>query len=170
MCNRTIFFSLLLVLPAISVASNEVPKTARYVNGTIIEDFCQPGGSRIIGPSPDKPLGEIRYKFEKIGQKVVGYGVQYRISHSGSGSKANVNIGMRLWNNAAGTGASTVTGNVNSPDAMKQDGVWHDLGLKIDKDVGFDVKRAGLSTQFIFDISGADSSCWIIHADKQVVF
>lgn len=108
-------------------------------------------------------LGEIqvKYAFEhKNGVKIFHVHQQkYRITRANNqkgGNKANINFQ---------TGTQDARGNKSyansqySPDAMKQDGIWHDLKMS-PVSMPTDAGGRGWSTvEFIFDTSGTDPKC-----------
>lgn len=108
--------------------------------------------------------GYARVRMTKVGQKVTATVTEYRIAGADSGrNKANVDSDMRVWNNAAGSGAGTYFGTTYSADAMRQDGQWHALNQAMGKDPGFDVRRVHVGVLFTFDMAGGDPHCWADH-------
>lgn len=83
--------------------------------------------------------------------------LRYKIRESpweSGGNRANVNLGLDIL----GGSGWTDEGWVRSPDAMKQDNQWHDLGLAFPaRQVPLQVET---SVEFIFDRSGqSDPRC-----------
>lgn len=110
--------------------------------------------------------GEAQVRLVKTGQKVIATVTGYSIKGADHGrKKANVDSDMRVWNDAAGSGAGHYFGMTRSADAMLQDGQWHDMNQSMGADVGFDVKRTHVGVQFTFDMAGGDMKCWADHFD-----
>lgn len=134
----------LACLPFMSNAENSGSATTSAASPkATIEWYCSPSNNS-------------NFRGHVVGHTVVGNGGSYfqvekykiqRFNGQSGGSKANLNIYMGHNSDFHFTG--------HSPDALKQDGQWHNLNLR----VNYPGRASAVKFKFIFDKSGSDPSC-----------
>lgn len=86
-----------------------------------------------------------------------------RFNGQSGGNKANVNLRLETWNWKSGNHRDHAW--AKSPDAMRQDGQWHNLSMYREGANGDttsyppEMSQAEITVQFVFDKSGSDPNC-----------
>lgn len=99
--------------------------------------------------------GNLRIRFQRLGNKLTLTTEAYMISGDSSRSKANINYEVRVGNNKVW--------DFDSPDDRKQDGQWHTWSNYKEVSVASGAHTVTFRAEFIFDMSGIDDRAIATH-------
>lgn len=115
-----------------------------------------------VGWSSSPIKGTIDLTVKRDGNAVHVTSKRYLLENiSAPQGKSEINIDMRVWNNALKQGDGTYFHEVKSGANKSEDGRWHDYVATNGGDVGFPAKAVHVGVWFKFALKGvADQNCW----------